>query len=153
MIVAVVTTYQSDCKIMERTCRCIRFILRNLSRYTICILTPLVTLVYVIYSETSLYQDTSINRTLSSVSNVTFVYLTTSEMRTPHYSGQYPPSLSPSISLPPSPSSQAVQTYRTHHQSCFLYLGSVIVDEFGSDPNYQQGIKPSGHHLIRTPFN
>ena len=37
----------------------------------------------------SLYQDTSINRTLSSVSNVTFVYLTTSEMRTPHYSGHF----------------------------------------------------------------
>ena len=36
-----------------------------------------------------LYQDTSINRTLSSVSNDTFVYLTTSEMRTPHYSGHF----------------------------------------------------------------
>ena len=40
----------------------------------------------------SLYQDTSemrtpINRTLSSVPNATFVYLTTSEIRTPHYSG------------------------------------------------------------------
>ena len=31
----------------------------------------------------TLYKDTSINRTFSSVSNVTFVYLTTSEMRTP----------------------------------------------------------------------
>ena len=29
------------------------------------------------------YKDTSINKTLSSVSNVTVVYLTTSEMRTP----------------------------------------------------------------------
>ena len=37
----------------------------------------------------SLYQDNSINRTLSSVLNVTFVYLTTSEMRTPHYSGHF----------------------------------------------------------------
>ena len=34
----------------------------------------------------SLYQDTSINRTLS---NDTFIYLTTSEMRTPHYSGHF----------------------------------------------------------------
>ena len=32
---------------------------------------------------TSLYQDTSINKTLSSVPDVTFVYIT-SEMRTPH---------------------------------------------------------------------
>ena len=37
----------------------------------------------------NIYRDTSINRTLSSVSNATFVYLTTSEMRTPHYSGHF----------------------------------------------------------------
>ena len=36
-----------------------------------------------------LYQDTSELRTLSSVSNATFVYLTTSEMRTPHYSRHF----------------------------------------------------------------
>ena len=44
------------------------------------------------YSGTSLSIRTPlncINRTLSSISNVTFVYLTTSEMRTPHYSGHF----------------------------------------------------------------
>ena len=30
-----------------------------------------------------------INRTVSSVPNATFVYLTTPEMRTPHYSGHF----------------------------------------------------------------
>ena len=39
------------------------------------------------YNLSLYYKDTSINRTLSSVSNVTFVDLSTSEMRTPHYSG------------------------------------------------------------------
>ena len=34
-------------------------------------------------------EDTSINRTLSSVPNAIFVYLTTSEMRTPLYSGHF----------------------------------------------------------------
>ena len=34
-------------------------------------------------------EDTSINGTLSNVSIATFVYLTTSEMRTPHYSGHF----------------------------------------------------------------
>ena len=34
-------------------------------------------------------QDISMNRTLSPVSNATFVYLTTSLMRTPHYSGHF----------------------------------------------------------------
>ena len=57
----------------------------------------LVVSIYMTYMYTVLYygfltghlwiEDTSINRTLSSVSNATFVYLTTSEMRTPHYSG------------------------------------------------------------------
>ncbi|CAI8023945.1 Transportin-3 [Geodia barretti] len=78
VIAAVVTTYQSDDKIMERTCRCVRFILRCLGKYSYSILTSLVEI--------------------------------------------------------------AIQVYKSHHQSCFLYLGSIIVDEFGSDPNYQQGL-------------
>ena len=36
-----------------------------------------------------LIEDISINRTLSSVPNAAFVYLTTSEMRIPHYSGHF----------------------------------------------------------------
>ena len=36
------------------------------------------------------YKDTSeLNRTLQSVPNATFVYLTTPEMRTVHYSGHF----------------------------------------------------------------
>ena len=37
-----------------------------------------------VYRVQSLYNDTSIKGTLSSVQNAIFVYLTTSEMRTPH---------------------------------------------------------------------
>ena len=43
------------------------------------------------------------------------------------------PSLFPSLS-------QAVSIYRAHPHSCFLYLGSIIVDEFGCDESYQQGL-------------
>ena len=59
---------------------------------------PAITKIMQLWNGTSLslYQDTSelrttlyINKTLSSVSNVTSVYLTTSEMRTPHYSGHF----------------------------------------------------------------
>ena len=35
---------------------------------------------------------------------------------------------------------QAVEIYRSHHHSCFLYLGSIVVDEFGSEVSYQQGL-------------
>ena len=45
VIAAVVTTYQSDDKIMERTCRCVRFILRCLGKYSYSILTSLVEIV------------------------------------------------------------------------------------------------------------
>ena len=31
---------------------------------------------------------------------------------------------------------QAVNVYQAHHHSCFLYLGSIVVDEFGGDPDY-----------------
>ena len=33
-----------------------------------------------------------------------------------------------------------IEIYRNHRHSCFLYLGSVIVDEFGTFPDYQQGL-------------
>ena len=48
-------------------------------------------------------------------------------------------SLSPSLppSLPLSPFLKAVNVYQSHHHSCFLYLGSIVVDEFGSEPDYQ----------------
>jgi len=34
----------------------------------------------------------------------------------------------------------AVTVYRVHPHSCYLYLGSIIVDEFGTDEAYQQGL-------------
>ena len=51
---------------------------------------------FCVYVHTHLYENiselkvyTSVNRTLASVPIVTFVYLTTSEMRTPRYSGHF----------------------------------------------------------------
>lgn len=35
---------------------------------------------------------------------------------------------------------QMVSIYREHQHSCFLYLGSVVVDEFGSEVTFQQGL-------------
>ena len=51
-------------------------------------------LIGTLYNGTSLsghlqLEDTSINRTLSSVPNVTFLYLTTPGLKTPHYSGHF----------------------------------------------------------------
>jgi transportin-3 len=78
IVAAVVTKYQSDTKIMERTCRCVRFMIRCVSKFAASILSPLVSL--------------------------------------------------------------CVQIYHNHHQSCFIYLGSVIVDEFGTEPSYHTGL-------------
>ena len=33
-----------------------------------------------------------------------------------------------------------MSVYRDHHHSCFLYLGSIIADEFGEDSNFQTGL-------------
>jgi len=31
---------------------------------------------------------------------------------------------------------QVVQIYQLHHHTCCLYLGSVLVDEYGDEPNF-----------------
>lgn len=35
---------------------------------------------------------------------------------------------------------KCIAIYQEHQHSCFLYLGSVIVDEFGADVSLQQGL-------------
>uniref|UniRef100_A0A1E1XKR9 Transportin-3 n=1 Tax=Amblyomma sculptum TaxID=1581419 RepID=A0A1E1XKR9_AMBSC len=35
---------------------------------------------------------------------------------------------------------QMVQLYQVHQHSCFLYLGSILVDEYGSEPGCVQGL-------------
>ena len=35
---------------------------------------------------------------------------------------------------------QSIQVYQEYHHSCFLYLGSIIADEFGQDPTFQPGL-------------
>ncbi|KFM82505.1 Transportin-3, partial [Stegodyphus mimosarum] len=70
--------YQSDVRIIERCCRCIRFAVRCVGKQSASLLEPLVT--------------------------------------------------------------QMVQIYQIHQHSCFLYLGSVLVDEYGSEPGCVQGL-------------
>ncbi len=36
--------------------------------------------------------------------------------------------------------STAISLYSQHHQSCYLYLGSIIVDEYGRQGCYQEGL-------------
>ncbi|XP_054715375.1 transportin-3-like [Uloborus diversus] len=70
--------YQSDVRIIERCCRCIRFAIRCVGKQSASLLEPLVT--------------------------------------------------------------QMVEIYQVHQHSCFLYLGSVLVDEYGSEPGCVQGL-------------
>ncbi|XP_029646320.1 transportin-3 [Octopus sinensis] len=70
--------YQSDVRIVERCCRCIRFAIRCLGKNSASVLQPLVT--------------------------------------------------------------QMVTLYQVHQHSCFLYLGSILVDEYGTDPNCVPGL-------------
>lgn len=70
--------YQSDIRIIERCCRCIRFAVRCVGKQSAALLQPLVT--------------------------------------------------------------QMVQLYQEHQHSCFLYLGSILVDEYGSEPGCIEGL-------------
>lgn len=35
---------------------------------------------------------------------------------------------------------QLVQMYQAHHHSCFLYIGSILVDEYGSESACTEGL-------------
>lgn len=78
VVSGVCSKFSADLRVVERVCRCVRFMVRCLGSSTVGILSPLVTL--------------------------------------------------------------SITIYTSHHHSCFLYLGSVIVDEFGSDPSFQPGL-------------
>lgn len=70
--------YQDDTRIVERCCRCIRFMVRCVGRHSAALLEPLVT--------------------------------------------------------------QMVTIYQQHQHSCFLYLGSILVDEYGMEIGCVQGL-------------
>ncbi|XP_058793421.1 transportin-3 isoform X2 [Phymastichus coffea] len=70
--------YQEDARIMERCCRCLKFIVRRLEKYSAHLLEPLV--------------------------------------------------------------KQIIELYAAHKHSCFLYLGSILVDVFGTDMEYVSGL-------------
>ncbi|XP_064397245.1 transportin-3-like [Halichondria panicea] len=74
----VLNTYQTQVKVIERTCRCVRFMLRCSSVAACDLLTDIV--------------------------------------------------------------STAISLYSQHRQSCYLYLGSIIVDEYGRQGSYQEGL-------------
>ncbi|KAF5302301.1 hypothetical protein FQA39_LY10340 [Lamprigera yunnana] len=82
--------YQSDLRIMERSCRCLRFILRCVSQQASQIIQSLIT--------------------------------------------------------------QIVGLYNSYQHSCFLYLGSILVDEYGSDPNCVLGLLEMLQTFINPTF-
>lgn len=84
------TKYQHDLRIMERTCRCVRFSLRCLSKQARHLLESLV--------------------------------------------------------------EQLVVLYRAYPHSCFLYLGSILVDEYASDNDCIQGLLDMLQALIEPTF-
>ncbi|XP_031340028.1 transportin-3-like isoform X1 [Photinus pyralis] len=49
--------------------------------------------------------------------------------------------------------SQLVQIYNTHQHSCFLYVGSILVDEYAVDPNCIAGLLEMLKALINPTFN
>lgn len=114
--------YKSDARIVERACRCFRFILRCLKSQAAPLLAPLVTMVGITCPVTwvdgcydsGCYGD-------GCYGDGRYVAI-----------GNYYPL---SFSL-----SQSIAVYQEHHHSCFLYLGSIVADEFGSDVSSQQGL-------------
>lgn len=48
---------------------------------------------------------------------------------------------------------QIVHLYSRQHHSCFLYLGSVLVDEFGKNPACTQGLLEMLQAFIEPTFN
>ncbi|XP_071823709.1 transportin-3-like isoform X1 [Apostichopus japonicus] len=74
----ILTKYQTDIRIVERWCRCLRFAIRTISKSSNSLLSPLVL--------------------------------------------------------------QMVSIYENQKHSCFLYLGSILVDEYGKDPTCKTGL-------------
>lgn len=92
IISQVLSKYQTELSIMERTCRCIRYAMRTIGKQAAPLLEPLV--------------------------------------------------------------KQIVELYATHHHSCFLYLGSILVDEFANvSDQCTQGLLDMMQALIEPTFN
>lgn len=90
-ITQIFTKYQSDLRIMERTCRLIRYAMRSIGKQAAPLLEPLV--------------------------------------------------------------KQIVELYAIHHHSCFLYLGSILVDEFANVSNQcTQGLLDMMQAFIEPTF-
>lgn len=47
---------------------------------------------------------------------------------------------------------QMVMLYTAHHHSCFLYLGSVLVDEYATDANCVPGLLDMLQAFITPTF-
>ena len=94
---AAMDRFQTDRRVMERICRCLRFALRLIGTGSAPLLQPLVT--------------------------------------------------------------QMVRIYTDHHHSCFLYLGSILVDEFGSEAvcigglvSMLEALLPPAFRLLQQPL-
>lgn len=92
IISQIFSKYQTDSRIIERSCRCIRYAMRSIGKQAAPLLEPLV--------------------------------------------------------------KQIVELYAAHHHSCFLYLGSILVDEFANvSEQCTQGLLNMMQALIQPTFN
>ena len=114
--------FQSDVRIVERCCRCIRFAVRCLGKGSATLLTPLVTQVSFIYSN---HKKIATNSHFTQIS--TFFDCITTRVQLVTYNNH-------------NAIFQMVGIYGTHPHSCFLYLGSILVDEYGTEAGCVQGL-------------
>nr|CAD7404319.1 unnamed protein product [Timema cristinae] len=112
------TKFQSDHRVMERCCRCLRFAVRCVGKQSAHLLEPLVKQV-----------TQRLSVCLSSKSH----------------------SLKHQDSLLDR-SSSIVSLYQLHQHSCFLYLGSILVDEYASEPGCAQGLLDMMQAFIGPTF-
>lgn len=110
MLSETLNKHSADNRIVERCCRCLRFAVRCVGKGSAALLQPLVTQVWP--------------------------------------GGTKPPVLGAFRGagtrrcwrVGDGVSPQMVNVYRAHQHSCFLYLGSILVDEYGMEEGCRQGL-------------
>lgn len=97
----VCTEYQHDARLMERCCRCLRFAVRCVGKYSAHLLEPLVK---------------QVHNNIIKIFHIPIVIIFIIFFL------------------------QIVQLYSAHQHSCFLYLGSILVDEYAFETECLPGL-------------
>ncbi len=113
-IFAILDLYKSDARIVERSCRCLRFILRCLRSHANAIIDQIITVVG------SMIIDKCRWKKILIFFLIFFI--------------------------------QSITLYQQCHHSCFLYLGSIIVDEFGPQPVNHAGLLAMTESFVTVSF-